>query len=159
MEIFDVLIFLVGFCQKHKFSCNYFCQKNIWAAVLGRQIPILGLGEDAFIEQMFVKKSVLNTVDIWKYRVNWKMKKIENLLSLLKWNQVAGRMPFCSSFADTWYILTHLQRILAKRGVVFEQLWKQCWWFEIVKLLKENLPAGRVKDKPEVKGNRIRIFL
>lgn len=82
MEIFDVLIFLVDFCQKHKFSCNYFCQKNIWAAVLGRQIPILGLGEDAFIEQMFIKKSVLNTVDIWKYSVNWKNEKNRESVAL-----------------------------------------------------------------------------
>lgn len=57
MGILDVLMFLEDFCQKLKFSCTYFCQKKKKkrAAVLGRQISILRLWEDAFIKEMLIK--------------------------------------------------------------------------------------------------------
>lgn len=65
--------------------------------MLGRQILILGLREDAFIEQMLIKishRAVLNKVDICKYhiRLNKKKKKEEKrericcpYLSEIKW--------------------------------------------------------------------------
>lgn len=110
MEILDVLIFLEDFCQKLKLSCKYFCQKNTWAAVLRRQILILGLCEDAFIEQMLIKishRAVLNKVGICKYHIRLKKKKWDTIccpyLSEIKW--VTG-CPFATNLL-TFETLKH----------------------------------------------------
>lgn len=74
MEIFDVSIFLVYFCQKHKFNCNYFLPEKYLSCSVGETDTNPGWGKMRILNKCSLKiihRAVLNTINICKNYINY----------------------------------------------------------------------------------------